>query len=98
MMATPTSEYFQKLLSALLTIIPVISSTDEGLDNAQSEKSALLHQWMIDVLKTTSKSYPELMGCNEFDAFLRAAIATEKSAIIQTFLQFHSNYPKFHSN
>ena len=90
MMATPTSEYFQKLLSALLTIIPVISSTDEGLDNGQSEKSALLHQWMIDVLKTTSKSYPELMGCNEFDAFLRAAIATEKSAIIQTFLQHFS--------
>ena len=47
----------------------------------------LLHQWMIDVLKTTSKSYPELRRCDQFDAFLRASIATERSAIIQTFLQ-----------
>ena len=80
MMATPTAEYFQKLLSDLLAILPVVSS----LDNS---KSALLHQWMIDVLKTTSKSYPELRRCDQFDAFLRAAIATERSAIIKTFLQ-----------
>ena len=81
MMATPTAEYFQKLLSDLLAILPVVSSS---LDNS---KSALLHQWMIDVLKTTSKSYPELRRCDQFDAFLRAAIATERSAIIKTFLQ-----------
>ena len=30
---------------------------------------------------------PELRRCDQFDAFLRAAIATERSAIIQTFLQ-----------
>ena len=56
MMATPTAEYFEKLLSALLSIIPVISGIS-GLDNGKLE---LLHQWMIDVLKTTSKSYPGL--------------------------------------
>ena len=30
---------------------------------------------------------PELRRCDQFDAFLTAAIATERSAIIQTFLQ-----------
>ena len=53
-MSTPTAKYFEKLLSALLSIIPVISGIS-GLDNGKLE---LLHQWMIDVLKTTSKSYP----------------------------------------
>ena len=58
MMATPTAEYFEKLLSALLSIIPVISGLISGISGLDNGKLELLHQWMIDVLKTTSKSYP----------------------------------------
>ena len=57
-MATPTAEYFEKLLSALLSIIPVISGLISGISGLDNGKLELLHQWMIDVLKTTSKSYP----------------------------------------
>ena len=52
--------------------------------------SDCLHQWIVDVLKTASKSFAELRLCKEFDAFLSAALRTQKLAIIETFLQ---NFP-----
>ena len=90
MMATPTAEYFEKLLSALLSIIPVISGLISGISGLDNGKLELLHQWMIDVLKTTSKSYPGpdyifLFSLNSLRFFFLETDTQKSRAILQNF-------------
>lgn len=80
---SPTLENFEKILKTCVQMLDF------------SKNNLVLHQWIVDVLKTASKSFHELRLCREFDAFLTAALATQRIAIIQTFCQ-HFTSPSHH--
>ena len=81
----PTSDYFQLLLKTIVTIL-------DNVDELKTNSLELMSEWICDVLTTAAKSYHhELQMSPEFDAFLRAVLATERSAILECFLQHLAN-------